>query len=753
MNNSKQRAVKSPIVFERPRKHNHMNNYQVPLEYPEETANESIAQTPQRNMFALEEEVMYVEDDLQIENDLQVQEMEDISLMYDIEDVTDPFILATENFSVRPEQTTHFTNLILRVKESNRHTNHNIPAHIYDRSFVSFQTHFFTSMLNTRERATQTLKAFKAAFGQNTVDKLMWQLYLRDALTRYEGLIMNYNENIKKKSKDEIAKTYVVDLTHPEKWYPQTRKMRRQIIFHTGPTNSGKTHSAFQALLSAKTGVYAAPLRLLAAEVHQRMVNDGVKCDLITGDYKVIIDGATHAASTIEMLSTTEEYEVAVIDEVQLLSDPNRGWAWTRALLGIRAKEVHVCGEERTLQALKKIAADCGDDLIVNQYNRLTQLTCQNNIVRNIKELQPGDCVIAFGRNQILKIKNEIEQNTRYKVAVVFGGLPPSTRIQQATLFNSPDTKYDILVASDAIGHGLNLNIRRIIFHKTKKFDGTVIRELEVHEIKQIAGRAGRFRSKYPDGYVTTFSQGDQFVVSNALQTQSMDIEMAGLLPTNDQLEYLAHKMNTSSLIELLGAVEALNRLDDSMYFLCGIEPKIEQATVIDEIDGLNIREKLDFLLAPVQLDDQLCMNYFRMYMEAYQKGTKIGDMIQLPNGPPGTIKKMLLLESTHKILEMYCWLSYRYEDVFTQRKEAELKQKICADLIAKGLEVIGPEEKEQWIIERDFVKPKHSSRKQRIQKIQKEKHFTEKQLRNLSTILKSFLMNDGTSLKMNSSS
>lgn len=120
------------------------------------------------------------------------------------------------------------------------------------------------------------------------------------------------------------------------------------------------------------------------------------------------------------------------------------------------------------------------------------------------ESLQVGDCIVAFSRNDIHSIKREIERRTQYRCCVVYGNLPPETRVSQATLFNDPQSEYDVLVASDAIGMGLNLNISRVVFSTLWKFDGIERRPLTDSEIKQIAGRAGRFRSLFPTGEVTT---------------------------------------------------------------------------------------------------------------------------------------------------------------------------------------------------------------------------------------------------------
>jgi ATP-dependent RNA helicase SUPV3L1/SUV3 len=595
----------------------------------------------------------------------------------------DPFLIATEeDFSLNVNQIEHFKQMIKHVQISRKDDPHDIPTYIYDKGFKSFQDHFFTTLVGTRDSASKILRAFQKAKERNEEHELMWKLFMRDVTERYEGAILNYTN---KKDMSE----YYVDLTKPHDWFPDTRQLNRKIVFHTGPTNSGKTHAAFTALKEAPRGVYAAPLRLLATEGYVKLTGMGLKCELMTGDYKIELDDATHTASTIEMLDTAREYDVAVIDEIQLISDPDRGWAWTRALLGVKAKEVHLCGEERATKLLEKICKDCNEDFEVIKYDRLTKLSVAPKTLKSLKQLEPGDCVVTFSRRDIFKLKAKIESETPYKVAVVYGGLPPLVRLQQAELFNSTSSTYDILVATDAIGHGLNLNIRRIIFHTMTKFDGTTIRNLEVNEIRQIGGRAGRYGSIYPNGIVTTFSQRDHVLLRSAFSSRPLpSIEMAGLFPTSEQLEKLAHRLNGVPLHEILGTVSSFNRIDQLRYFLCDVEDMIELAKILETVPELTMSDKIELLLTPVQTDDAVAMNIFRSYCVHYAQGKSTSFLVDIPTRVPRSIGQLQELESVYKILEMYCWLSYRYESVFNERESARQAQNLCMQLIEKGLSI-----------------------------------------------------------------
>lgn len=270
---------------------------------------------------------------------------------------------------------------------------------------------------------------------------------------------------------------------------------------HVGPTNSGKTHQALQALAAAKTGCYAGPLRLLAHEIWDRLnkgqiVPAGVTldssaavddnggmdlldggahtkppvltkehnerfaraCNLITGEEQRIVAEDALISCTVEMLQFSRFLDVAVVDEIQMIADPARGSSWTAAVLGLCAREIHLCGEETAVEVIKDLVEETGDELIVNRYQRLTPLRVANRSLNgDLKRIEKGDCVVSFSRSGIFALKKRIEDVTNLRCAVAYGRLPPEVRSEQAALFNDPNSGFDVLVGSDAIGMGLNL--------------------------------------------------------------------------------------------------------------------------------------------------------------------------------------------------------------------------------------------------------------------------------------------------------
>jgi ATP-dependent RNA helicase SUPV3L1/SUV3 len=177
--------------------------------------------------------------------------------------------------------------------------------------------------------------------------------------------------------------------------------------------------------------------------------------------------------STIEMVPLAQSFDVAVIDEIQMIADGQRGWAWTKALLSVKAKEVHICGEPTAIDLVKRLCKELGEEVEVREYTRLTPLSVEaQSLGGDEGKIVKGDCFVAFSRSEIFQQKKLIEKKTGLRAAVIYGSLPPESRASQAKLFNDQDSEYDILIASNAIGMGLNLNIKRVVFSTTRKFNG-----------------------------------------------------------------------------------------------------------------------------------------------------------------------------------------------------------------------------------------------------------------------------------------
>ena len=190
---------------------------------------------------------------------------------------------------------------------------------------------------------------------------------------------------------------------NPKNEYLDARKYKRKIFLHLGDTNTGKTYNAMMNLKKASTGIYLSPLRILALENFERLNNAGVKCNLITGEEEIIIEGAAHISCTIEKLNITKTYEVAVIDEIQMIGDEQRGAAWTRALLGLKCKEIHICGALNTRELLEEIIEDCADEYEVIEYKRDIPLKLENSAF-SYRDAQVGDALVVFSKKRVLEL-------------------------------------------------------------------------------------------------------------------------------------------------------------------------------------------------------------------------------------------------------------------------------------------------------------------------------------------------------------
>ncbi|KKY33616.1 putative atp-dependent rna helicase suv3 [Diaporthe ampelina] len=501
----------------------------------------------------------------------------------------------------------------------------------------------------------------------------------------------------------------IADFRNPHEWFPATRAMQRKIHLHVGPTNSGKTYHALKALEEAKTGVYAGPLRLLAHEVFTRFEAKGRRCALITGEEQRIPEGdeGYFASCTVEMTPLNQRVDVAVIDEIQMIGDDLRGWAWTQALLGVQAKELHLCGEERTVPLIKDICAKIGDEVVVHRYKRLSGLQpMQESLQGRFENLRKGDAVVSFSRLNLHTLKAGIEKATGKKCAIVYGSLPPESRAQQAALFNDPDNDYDYLAASDAIGMGLNLEIKRVVFEAVAKHDGTKVRTLTLPELKQIGGRAGRYRTvaqaaqtptatstspvssedltfkpKAPTpkmgqvGLVTTLEDVDLKVVQGSFKGEAEPLKTAGLFPPSFVIERFSSYFPAGTPFSfILLRLRDIARLPPQ-YHMANLRDNIVVANHIQSIP-LSVYDRSIFLNAPISLKDPGMKEFLRSLATrvANHDSGKLLDFKELnlelldytrTSYPAGRVEYLKHLEALHKFLTLYLWLSYRYVGVF----------------------------------------------------------------------------------------
>nr|XP_028585294.1 ATP-dependent RNA helicase SUPV3L1, mitochondrial [Podarcis muralis] len=494
---------------------------------------------------------------------------------------------------------------------------------------------------------------------------------------------------------DDLRK--ISDLRLPPNWYQDARAIQRKIVFHAGPTNSGKTYHAIQRYLAAKSGIYCGPLKLLAHEIFQKSNDAKVPCDLVTGEERVCVDPegrqAAHVACTIEMCSVTTPYEVAVIDEIQMIKDPSRGWAWTRALLGLCAEEIHVCGEAAAINLVTELMYTTGEEVEVRNYKRLTPLKVLDQALESLDNLRPGDCIVCFSKNDIYSVSRQIETRG-LECAVIYGSLPPGTKLTQARKFNDPDDPCKIMVATDAIGMGLNLSIKRIIFNSLIKPTINEKGEKEMDTITtsqalQISGRAGRFSTVFGEGEVTTMHRDDLPLLKEILNKSVDPIVTAGLHPTADQIEMFAYHLPDATLSNLLDIFVSLSQVD-GLYFVCNVDDFKFLADMIQHIP-LNLRARYVFCTAPInKKQPYVCTSLLKFARQFSRNEPLTFDWlcrhINWPLVPPQNIKDLVHLEAVHDVLDLYLWLSYRFMDMFPDAALVRDIQKELDDIIQVGV-------------------------------------------------------------------
>ncbi len=263
--------------------------------------------------------------------------------------------------------------------------------------------------------------------------------------------------------------------------------IKNKITAVLGPTNTGKTHLAIETMLSFNSGIIGFPLRLLAREVYDKVINKvGLdKVALITGEEKIIPSNAKYYLCTVESMPIDKNVEFVGVDEVQMCSDHERGHIFTDRLLNMRGTKLTMLMGSSTI---KNIISKLNDDVEFIDRNRLSKLTYAGH--KKISRIQRKTAIIAFSAEEVYGIA-ELIRRQKGGAAIVMGSLSPKTRNAQVELYQSGDV--DFLVATDAIGMGINMDLDQVFFSNIKKFDGRKLRKLNLSEIGQIAGRAGRY--------------------------------------------------------------------------------------------------------------------------------------------------------------------------------------------------------------------------------------------------------------------
>ncbi len=314
-----------------------------------------------------------------------------------------------------------------------------------------------------------------------------------------------------------------------------------KIVALLGPTNTGKTFIAIEKMLEFDSGIFGFPLRLLAREVYDKCVSKvgSDKVALITGEEKIIPSNADYFICTVESMPKDKSVDFVAVDEIQMCSDRERGHIFTDRLLNFRGKKMTIFLGS---QVMHGVINELINNVEFEKKERFSKLTYGG--FKKVSRLERKSAIIAFSIEDVYAIA-ELIRRQKGGAAVIMGSLSPKTRNSQVDLYQSGDVDY--LVATDAIGMGLNMDINEIYFSNLKKFDGKKTRRLNLIEISQIAGRAGRFKN---DGFFGTTGECE---VLNSDEIENIEKHN---LPETKMIYWRNSKLNFESPEKLINSLE-----------------------------------------------------------------------------------------------------------------------------------------------------------------------------------------------------
>ena len=479
-------------------------------------------------------------------------------------------------------------------------------------------------------------------------------------------ILFHFGEYIKpllaKQKREELLAKTIRDFKN---LFPLARELKRKIVFHVGPTNSGKTYQALKALKEATTGYYLAPLRLLALEGYENLKKEGVAVSLITGEEEIIDEESTHISSTIEMMNGSVDVDVCVIDEIQMISDRDRGWAWANALMGAPAKKVILTGSSNALPAVKELCAYLGEDLEIVEFERKNELEMMT-YPTSMRKIEPQTAIVAFSRRDVLSLKQQLSE--KYSVSVVYGNLSPEVRREEARRFREGES--EILVATDAIAMGLNLPIKTLLFAKDNKFDGLRRRELLPTEVTQISGRAGRYGFE-EKGFVGALDENALKTIECAFHSPLPDIELpVSVMASLEHVMLIGEILETENITTILGFF-ADNMEFDGPFMAANIDSMLEIAAIVDEYN-LDLKTRFFLSCAPASISSPYIESVFHRYIRQVEAGGKV--LYIPPRDLPAfaqTNDMLLNAEDRVREISLYLWLSFKFPDIFEDTKQA----------------------------------------------------------------------------------
>ncbi len=382
-----------------------------------------------------------------------------------------------------------------------------------------------------------------------------------------------------------------------------------------------------------------------------------------------------------------------------------------------------LCGQSNAVPLVKRLVED--RDVVVEEkeFGRFNELRIQDRVV---EEVRRGDCIVCFSRRELYRIKQELEAQGQ-PVNIVYGALPPEARIIQADEFNKGES---VLVATDAVGLGLNLQIKRVVFSTVWKFDGQENRRLTPCEVKQIAGRSGRGMDG-EHGYVTALEEEDRAYIASCFNQAVPEVAKAGFLPSMEDLVFMEGgdvpaNMALSKLLErYLEQHYELPELRD--FFLCELDDIIDASMVCDdEAPKLDLSARFTYAISPVDLEDQVIARYFALYIRQHAESgivrlkvkvhedDMMGKQMPLTEEERSAVSgRIARLESLYSVIDCYIWLAIRFgERIYCDMELAIETRRLCAEQIDRSISRLGMMPRTSSRRNRDKKRPRGSRRR-----------------------------------------
>lgn len=433
--------------------------------------------------------------------------------------------------------------------------------------------------------------------------------------------------------------------------FPLAQKRKRKIIAYMGDTNSGKTWNALKRLSEVETSAYLAPLRLLAHETYEQLNENDVPCSLVTGEEKIDVPHSRCVSSTVECFNPNTAYDVVVIDEIQMIDDPDRGAFFVQALVGSNASEIIVTGAPEYVNRIRQIAEYLGVEFESKIFKRKSELKPLKKPIK-LKDVKPSTAIIAFSKKEVYNIQRMLPKHI--KSTVIYGALGHEVRKKQAERFRKGEV--DVIITTDCIGMGLNLPIKTVLFSDIEKYDGRSVKPLSVMLSKQVTGRAGRY-GQFDIGYYGGIDKTKSAFINKQVSKS--------IKPKKSKLPVLPPKRYMDTLLKDYNLVDILCSWRDDITF--EKESTIFEPSSLD--DQINIAKFIShhyddyknywgIIYCPIDIDKQY-HELKNITDEVYHH-----DMITIPE-PNISLMSSNDLEKFLKELNVYLWFNNKYSFLF----------------------------------------------------------------------------------------